>query len=184
MPDGRPMWLTRWYVRKTALTTIASVIAICSATRTAPARLRNRAERMGRSSMSEHLEVRGGRGTPDAPCGIEACHEAGGDRDGNADQEIGLVEWQHTCGFIHEASIPGAQRPDTAQSQQPADDAACERDHSRFGEVLPEDVAPTGAECTPHPGDGRRVQEFREQQSHSVHQANGEERERHREHGL
>src|SRR5687767_11072516 len=106
MPDGRPMWLTRWYVRKTALTTIASVIAICSATRMAPARLRSSAERMGRNSMSLRLEVGSRRGAPDAPCGIKPGNEAGGDGDGNADQEVGVIERQRARCFIHEASVP------------------------------------------------------------------------------
>src|SRR5688572_13599946 len=108
MPEGRPMWLTRSWVRKTALTTIASVMAICSATRMAPARLRASAERMGRISMSLRLEVRSGGGTPDAPCGIESRGEASTYGDDNDDEEVGLVEWQNARCFVHEASIPGA----------------------------------------------------------------------------
>src|SRR5688500_20072574 len=106
MPDGRPMWVTRCCVRYTALTTMASVIAICSATRMAPARLRNSAERMGRISMSLHLEVGSGGGTPDAPGGIESRGEARGDGDGNDDQEVGLVGRKHARCFVHEASVP------------------------------------------------------------------------------
>src|SRR4051794_13366534 len=112
MPDGRPMWLTRCCVRKTALTTIASVIAICSATKMAPARLRSSEERMGRISMSLHLEIRSGRSPSDTPCGIQAGGKPGGDRDGDDDQEVGLVEGQRARGLVDEASVPGAQRPD------------------------------------------------------------------------
>src|SRR5688500_8680422 len=108
MPDGRPMWVTRCCVRYTALTTMASVIAICSATRMAPARLRSSAERMGRISMSLHLQVRSGGGTTDAPGGIESRGEAGRNRDGDDDQEAGLVERQRARCLFHETSIPGA----------------------------------------------------------------------------
>src|SRR5688500_15227103 len=108
MPDGRPMWVKRCCVRNTALTTMASVIAICSATRMAPARLRSSAESMGRISMSLHLEVGSGGGTPDAPGGVETRGEARGNGDGDDDQEVGLVERQRARRFVHEASIPGA----------------------------------------------------------------------------
>src|SRR5688500_8491711 len=112
MPEGRPMWLRRCCVRNTALTTMASVIAICSATRMAPARLRSNAERMGRISMSLHLEVGSGGGTPDAPGGIESRGEARRNGDGDDDQEVGLVERQRARCLFHEAPVPGAQRPD------------------------------------------------------------------------
>src|SRR6185503_20967774 len=103
---------------------MASVMAICSATRMAPARLRNSAERMGRISMSLHLEIGGGRGAPDAPCGIQSGENAGADRDGDHDQQVFRLVRQDLRRFVDEASIPGAQRPDAREAEQATDDAA------------------------------------------------------------
>src|ERR1043165_7222072 len=99
-PVGRPILATRCCVMKTAFTTIASVMAICNATRMAPARLRSNAERMGRISISLRLQIGGGRRAPDAPGWVEPGDDAGPDRDGDHDQQVRCVERQHFRRFL------------------------------------------------------------------------------------
>src|SRR5688572_20605794 len=94
MPVGRPIFSTRSFVTYTAFTTMASVRAICTATRMAPARLRSSAERMGRISMLLSLQIGSRRRAPDAPGRVQPRHEAGEHGDGDDQQEIHGVERQ------------------------------------------------------------------------------------------
>src|SRR5262245_34323194 len=123
-----------------ALTTMASVMAICSATRMAPARLRISAERMGRISMSLHLQVGSWRRASDAPRGVEAGQNSGEHRDADHDDEVHLVDRQMPRRVIAETRVPGSQRPDSAEAEQSTDDAAGEGHESRLGQVLPENI--------------------------------------------
>ena len=107
------------------------------------------------------------------------------ERDADRDHERAVVDGQRAL------ERPRTKRPYQARSaqtprdaQQSTDDAAGQRHHAGFGEVLPEDVAAARAERAPHAGDRRGVQELRQQQPDGVHQADREECERHDEHRL
>src|SRR6185312_734623 len=95
MPLGRPIWVMRSWMMNTALQTMASVNAICSAIRIAPVLLRSMALSIGRISMARSLldlEIDGGRDAHHTPGGIEAGQHAGEDGQEQRDPHHGPVQ--------------------------------------------------------------------------------------------
>src|ERR1700754_1890883 len=104
---------TRSCTMNSALHTMASVRAICSAMRIVPALCRRNAESMGLTCMimsSVGFQLPGRLDLCGAPCGIEGGDQRGHDRDDEGEQHQHRIE-------------PGQTRDAFGEHQPPAEDA-------------------------------------------------------------